>query len=368
MVFTQSQRLVLFTGWKHGYLSDVENYGLFSEHTGLSRKQISNYARGQINKLGNQPAPLKSTTPLSSILKDLYRKKKIKRHRAPEDKSANVSPFIAALRPKTKKRARIRFTENQRKVLSISWERGFLCDNKHYGSISIITGLTRKQISNWARERVRKCVKIYLPPKNSAPIETIFNELSECIRPCSERTASRCNPWALQLSSYNQGQSTQDIAIRPWNYYQSFANNTFRSANGNCLPPQFLQSNFFPANDRTRVNRVQSRSDYTSKYPGNNVALQSASAIGLFEICSVGNDGAFHQFGQQTDTDLPINTFVSQMALQRINTLNDMELENIALSTATKHDELIWWLLSHGWKTAPAEQGMRYERIVTAHG
>ena len=201
MVFTESQRLVLFTGWKHGYLSDVENYGRFSEFTGLSRKQISNWARFQINKLGNVPAPVKSTIPLSSILEDLSLKTKIERHRTPEYISGNVSPFIAAVLPMKKKRPSIRFTENQRKILSISWDRGLLCDNKHYGSISQITGLTRKQISNWARHRMKKCGKNHLPPKNSAPIKTIFNELLECIPSCPASTDARFIPWRSELSS-----------------------------------------------------------------------------------------------------------------------------------------------------------------------
>ena len=50
------------------------------------------------------------------------------------------------------------FTLKQRKTLLLSWERGFLYDHKNYELLSKITGLTRKQISNWAR-RKRKIAK-----------------------------------------------------------------------------------------------------------------------------------------------------------------------------------------------------------------
>jgi len=73
---------------------------------------------------------------------------RVKRPRPPEENSSGVSSEITVPYTINRKKARMRFTENQRKVLSLSWERGYLCDNEHYGSISEVTGLTRKQISN----------------------------------------------------------------------------------------------------------------------------------------------------------------------------------------------------------------------------
>lgn len=72
MRHTKKQRELLYKAWNRGYLSDSKSYGAISEVTGLSRKQVSNWARYQIKKLGNKPRPEKSSFPLSSIFKDLH--------------------------------------------------------------------------------------------------------------------------------------------------------------------------------------------------------------------------------------------------------------------------------------------------------
>jgi len=71
MRYPEKQRELLLKAWNRGYLSDTKSYGMVSEVTGLSRKQVSNWARYQIKKLGNKPRPRKSNIPLSSIFKNL---------------------------------------------------------------------------------------------------------------------------------------------------------------------------------------------------------------------------------------------------------------------------------------------------------
>ena len=71
-----------------------------------------------------------------------------------------------------------RFTQQQKNVLFLAFEKGFLCDNKNYTSLSEITGLTKKQISNWSRSQIRKRKEEELPKKNFSSLTTIFKELS----------------------------------------------------------------------------------------------------------------------------------------------------------------------------------------------
>jgi len=357
MVFTESQRLVLFAGWKNGYLSDSKNYGKISEFTGLSRKQVSNWARSQIIKLGNEPLPQKSATPLSSILGNLFLKPIVKRHRSPEDSSSSISPDMA---PKRRKKLRIRFTEDQRKVLSLSWERGFLCDNQHYGSISQITGLTRKQISNWARARMNKCGKDCLPSKNPAPIKSIFKDMWECIGSCPWSVIPQCVPKESQFSMHAAESIKQNIPLSLSScYQQSSTFNTTRFADDRCLPDRCLPPKCMPINcvraDETKLN--------DNGQPRSVVKPEFEKRSGPFELCSRNRRGAFEQFRPMID--LPINQCVLQVALEGINVLSDAKVDNIATLTGFGNHELRYWLISHGWRAAPEEQGIRYERIIS---
>jgi len=118
MGFTDAQRNILTMAWKKGYLSDTKNYGLISKITRLSRKQISNWARTQIRKLEDEGAPL------------------------PRRCGTNDAPG--------------QFTQDCKNFLEIAWNYGLLPGVENYGLIQDFTNLSRKQISNWSRARVRQ--------------------------------------------------------------------------------------------------------------------------------------------------------------------------------------------------------------------
>jgi len=362
MVFSEEQRLLLFTGWKHGYLSDNENYGKFSEMTGLSRKQISNWARAQIKKMGDEPIPQQSDTPLGFIIEDLYRKKRVKRKRVPEDISASSNPGIAPSHTAKEKRPRIRYSEYQRTVLQISWERGFLCDNKHYGTISEISGLNRKQISNWARARMNKCGNDCLPPNNPAPIKTIFKELLNWIHSHPESNITHNIQLGPQHSNCNDGQIKRDAgmwlsAASAQPYWQSSVINTNGFANSKCLPPPCMPFSSCRANERTLNNGGQSR----CRFP-NNFTPQPPKS---FETCS--RNSIFEWFGRKK-TDLPINRFFLKLAVQGSNVLCDRKVDVLAKLLGIKEDEIRFWLVGNGWRARASVQGLQYERIVRADG
>jgi len=120
MVFTTEQRETLDIAWERGYLSTNEHYGLLARITGLTRKQISNFGRAQIRKAGSAPLP--------SV-----------------EKKADDSPG--------------KFTDSVRKFLAIAWTWGLLPGKENYSLIQDFTNLSRKQISNWSRARLKNAEK-----------------------------------------------------------------------------------------------------------------------------------------------------------------------------------------------------------------
>jgi len=116
MGYDKAQLDTLEIAWKRGYLSNTEHYVLLSRITGLNRKQISNWARARIKKLGNAPLPSKDNIPDITIGK----------------------------------------SRDSKRFLEIAWNTGLLPGTENYTLIHDFTGLSRKQISNWSRSMVRK--------------------------------------------------------------------------------------------------------------------------------------------------------------------------------------------------------------------
>jgi len=116
MGYDPDQKETLEIAWKRGYLSNTKHYELLSRITGLTRKQISNWARGQIRSLGSAPLP--------SL------------NKGSEANTGNLA--------------------DSKRFLDIAWDRGLLPGTANYTLIQDFTNLSRKQISNWSRARVRK--------------------------------------------------------------------------------------------------------------------------------------------------------------------------------------------------------------------
>jgi len=152
MGFTDEQRRMLLRAWDCGLLNDNMLYGELSQITGLSRKQISYFARSQIKRLGNRRLPRKTNRPFSSIFSELPKK----------------------LTTSYAKRGK-RFTLQQRKVLTIARERGVL-NHTSYELLSDITGLSKKQISNWSRIRIKKWGRKDVPHNHSALHDNLWEE------------------------------------------------------------------------------------------------------------------------------------------------------------------------------------------------
>jgi len=90
-----------------------------------------------------------------------------------------VNRLAKKSRTRTKKPG---YSFQQRKVLCVAFKEGYLSNSNHHGPLSLITGLSGKQISNWARKRIEKCAKHEVPKENSAPLSAIFEHLVYIMR------------------------------------------------------------------------------------------------------------------------------------------------------------------------------------------
>jgi len=133
MGYDMTQKQTLEIAWKRGYLSNTKHYTLLEKLTGLNRKQISNWARTKIRSQGSAPLP-----------------------------SINKDPAM-----NTGKLA------DSKRFLDIAWERGLLPGTKNYTLIQDFTNLSRKQISNWSRARVRKVERDQLENSVSQAFQTV---------------------------------------------------------------------------------------------------------------------------------------------------------------------------------------------------
>jgi len=365
MVFTESQSLLL-TELVKGYLSDSLTHGQFSDSTDSSRNQIGSKARAQINNLEDKALPQKSAVPHNSNQEDLSIKKRVNRQTPPEGICTSIDPGIPDALPVKKRKARKRFTENQRNVLKTLWKRGFLCDNMHYGSISKITGLTTKQISGWASRSKNKCGENNLPRKNLAPIATIFEYLSERTRSWSVNANPKHIPQAFNFPNPTAGMIKRDIGKSPWNscpqrYQQNLS--LWNNTNSMFLPPEFFPMNGLLPENRKPSDTSQSRCDFAVKYNPMNVTPTTPMGFELEEICMRSRNKAVELL---QPTHVPMNQFKLSDALPGINALSDAHADLLAKQTGMEGDKVRWWLLSHGWIPAPAKHGIQYKRIERA--
>jgi len=366
MGFTEKQRLILSTAWKQGHLSDNKNYGTISEVTGLTRKQISNWARTKINKLGNKPRPKNGNTPLSRILWELPVEMRTGKDYC-TFLAAEVVPKISLKRCNLDTtRTKGRFSSQQRKVLVTAWNKGFLCDHKNYRALSEITGLTRKQISNWARTKINKSRNEDLPQKNCAPLSTIFKELIEGLQDFMSNPPTLMNrspknikhepellkgissPLELPLSSI----SSHQYPLHPVGV--SFANTS-------CFTPD-LKSPI--VSDCVQNYTPTCPSSMKNVQLSNDVFFPPTDSLQEFTIPDETNQRS-SELSRNSSALLisPVNEWIIQNALKQIDEVDDQKVEVLAILTSSSDDNIIQYLLQHGWSPRHAATGIRYVQL-----
>jgi len=365
MGFSEKQRLVLSTAWQQGHLLDSKNYGTISEVTGLSRKQVSNWARNQIHKIGSKPMPKKYSNDLLSIYYELPQRMR------------TVKDFLAFLAPRlayelSAKRERIeltktkaRFTAQQRKVLTTAWERGFLCDHKNYANLSQITGLSRKQISNWARTKIHKC-QGNMPLKNSAPLSTIFTELSLSLE---------------EQDSNGEEKAEQAEACEDKQWYRHVKRECVQAQKLSTLELHPMPP--WPIPLATNPIKLQKSSPMVHLPPppmfGPKLPLPIATFRGYgapnFLAPQLNYDPRSFNFNRVSSSTMVPNSamplselknWILQYSLNGINEVDDKRVEALSVTVCIADDDIICYLLHHGWYPTAAKTGMRYVRIGSA--
>jgi len=374
MVYTEKQQQVLLAAWKLGHLLNNKNYGTISEISGLSRKQISNYSRKRI-KRSEKPDLLKSYVPLRSIIFELP-----KEMRTDKDYSTLLAADAAVVSPELHMKRRntwITETNNhsaskRRKVLLKAWERGCLSDKKYYASISEITGLSRKQISNYARSKIKKHGKIAQPKKSPETLRTIFKELSQCMREDSTNVATHIGAKDHQQVTLNiakncnqefvsSAQSDQPFLPRDTLVESPISKRTFPRIKCQSLQNESLQCATILSRKTSVVKVPESpRSADVQKLSTSPVSVGKALKhahllrVQISKTYTISISSIFIS---------PIDQWVIKNALKGINELFDPKVESLAILTSTSYNDIIQYLLHNGWNPKPADPGVRYVRM-----
>jgi len=206
--------------------------------------------------------------------------------------------------------------------------------HKNYANLSQMTGLSRKQISNWSRTKIHKC-QGNMPKKNSAPLSTIFTELSLSLEEqncdgeekAEQVEASEDKQWYGHIKrEYAQAQKLPipKLPLMP----------QIKLQNSNPMvhlpPPLAPHLNYDPRS--FNFNRVSS----------NTIVPNSATPLS------------------------ELKNWILQYSLNGINEVDDKRVEALSVTVCIADDEIICYLLHHGWYPKPAKTGMRYVRIGSA--
>jgi hypothetical protein len=255
----------------------------------------------------------------------------------------------------------MRHTERQRELLYKAWNFGYLSDPTNYGVISEVTGLSRKQVSNWARYQIKKLGDKPRPEKSSTPIASVFKDLprrEEMPHPCAQTTSSPARDkmlqfplnipsqqkqmqqeWVKRLSEVAQnicpplGYPLQEpkLSIRPVEFEDTVCNSL----------PCTLLLNQYPA-----FNWTSHDWGCNPGHPGNSLRHTTLNLYSTSNRLS------------------PIQEWCLLNAIKTVNGIDDAELEDLEKVTNIKSKDIVDYLLNNGWNMKPAVRGIRYVRTV----
>jgi len=202
------------------------------------------------------------------------------------------------------------FSDEQRAILKAAWDKGFLCDPTNYGSLSRVTGLNRKQISNWARAQIRNAGNNPLPVKTDAPLGSIFKSL-----PDRELLGIALHPFSTVPQTNNIG-SDQKL-----------------------LPPLQWSS--------PQINQIY--------YPLQTKNLPSADFSSLTAM----------PFVEPEIHITPAKQWILTNALSGSDEITEHMIGILSLLTCIPHRAITTYILQNGWRTKATVLGMRYYREQT---
>jgi len=247
-------------------------------------------------------------------------------------------------------------------VLLVAMEKGFLFDRSNYGSLAEITGLTRKQISNWARRKIKRggCEHNL---QNYAPVRTISKELLSIMEEKLTNVTTQQLKKELQTTTFVEpskpGYSPENSVSSDFNVLM---NEKIRVTGmfpleSSYSGAQFSSESFLPP--ELNVGAAQklprkSRRSYCSQRPHNS----------SFVFKSMPENAT----GSARPWSVPptfVNKYwVIEQAFNGINEVDHQEVEILSVLTSTNYNVIISHLLNSGWKLNPPKTfgGVRYVR------
>jgi len=250
----------------------------------------------------------------------------------------------------------MRHTKKQRELLYKAWNCGYLNDSKNYGAISEVTGLSRKQVSNWARYQIKKLGNNALPKRSKTPLRSTFKDL----------------PKVKEQNSYSSIQSIPPLGKRsnfPLNIPSQQKPMKQETAAFLSAVAQSMSSlPGFPLKEPAIPTKPIAFEETVRTWLPMEPPLTAHPKFGYTQPSRLSHPVANHEDHQLMPSSFPnrlspINQWVLLNAIKNLQELDDAGVEDLERLTSSRSIDISCYLLSHGWKAKPNVRGIRYIRI-----
>jgi len=249
----------------------------------------------------------------------------------------------------------MRHTKKQRDLLYKAWNLGYLCDSKSYGAISEVTGLSRKQVSNWARYQIKKLGNNPLPKRNKTPFCSTFKDLPKVKEQNSCSSIQSIPPLGTMCNFPSNIPSQKKPMKQETAAFLSAVAQSMSSLPG------------FPLKEPIIPTRPIAFEETVRNWLPMEPPLTAHPNFGYTQP-----SGHSHLVANFADPRLlpstipnrlsPINQWVLLNAIKNLQELDDAGVEELERLTSTRSIDISCYLLSHGWKAKPNVRGIRYIR------
>jgi len=249
----------------------------------------------------------------------------------------------------------MRHTKKQRELLYKAWNRGYLSDSKNYGAISELTGLSRKQVSNWSRYQIKKLGNKPRPKRSKSPLRSTFKELPK-VKEQNSYASTQSIPPLGNMSNFPLNIPSQQKPMK-----QETA--AFLSSVAKSISP--LPG--FPLKEPTLPKRPIGFEETVRNWLPMDLPLTAHSNFGCTQPSRHSHIVANHGDSRLMPSTFPnrlssINQWVLLNAIKNLQELDDAGVEDLERLTSTRSIDISCYLLSHGWMAKPNVRGIRYIR------
>jgi len=242
----------------------------------------------------------------------------------------------------------MRHTKEQRELLYKAWNNGELNDCTNYGKISQLTGLSRKQVSNWARYQMKKHCAKHRPSKAETNDRSIIR-ISVPRFGCSEFCPSKTAPVPQSVQEDSMNISPHNIKPLVMASNPSFYH---------CMPP--LASIRQPTNTFTGI----PSDNYSALLPritsANGKLMSHNGTLPRGSHNMVCSDVKGQPMSLSTLRDLYLKNWFILNAMQGISEVDAAMVRYLEMQTGISSSDIVFYLLRNGWKLIPMGQGVNY--------